>query len=336
MVNLYSFFNQKIIDMTTPIFIFSLPRSGSTLLQRVLMADEKICSVAEPWLLLPQVYMLKNKGTLSEYSCLTAYKGINDFINNLPNKHEDYYQSLRVFMTDIYNKQCKNNEIFFVDKTPRYYYILDDIVKIFPEAKFIFLFRNPIHIYASILNTWGNKRFKKIHATYYDLRIGFEMLSSGFLRHKNKSLSLNYEAFVKNPEIELNKISNYLSVDINKSVLKLFSEQNTKGLLGDPTGVTKYSKISADGIDKWKVTFNSHLRKKLAISLLKKINDEAFRVQGYEKEEIINGIRNLNNKRNNLIILDLYDYFKSYFIRKMNLNLLSNKELFWIKNRFLS
>ena len=39
--------------MKSPIFLFSLPRSGSTLLQRVLMSHKDIASVAEPWLMLP-------------------------------------------------------------------------------------------------------------------------------------------------------------------------------------------------------------------------------------------------------------------------------------------
>ena len=54
--------------MQAPIFVFSLPRSGSTLLQRVLMSHNDISSVAEPWILLPQIYSLKKEGTLSEYS----------------------------------------------------------------------------------------------------------------------------------------------------------------------------------------------------------------------------------------------------------------------------
>ena len=76
--------------MKSPIFIFSLPRAGSTLLQRVLMAHKDISSVAEPWILLPNVYTTKDKGTLSEYASTVSYKGVSDFINNLPNKKNDY------------------------------------------------------------------------------------------------------------------------------------------------------------------------------------------------------------------------------------------------------
>ena len=145
--------------MQSPIFIFSLPRSGSTLLQRILMSHSQICSIAEPWILLPQFYMLKKNGTLSDYSSLTAYKAVTDFVENLPKKHKDYKNSLRDFVLDLYQKQCQNNERYFLDKTPRYYLIIDEIIDLFPDAKFIFLFRNPVHIYASSINTWGQWTF---------------------------------------------------------------------------------------------------------------------------------------------------------------------------------
>ena len=68
--------------MEAPIFIFSLPRAGSTLIQRVLMSNKDICSVAEPWILLPQIYALKGEGSLSEYSSLTSFIAMSDFVNS--------------------------------------------------------------------------------------------------------------------------------------------------------------------------------------------------------------------------------------------------------------
>ena len=42
-----------------PIFIFSITRSGSTLLQRVIAAHEGVATVSEPWVLLPYLYTLR-------------------------------------------------------------------------------------------------------------------------------------------------------------------------------------------------------------------------------------------------------------------------------------
>jgi hypothetical protein len=40
----------------TPLFLLSLPRSGSTLAQRILAAHAGIATTSEPWILLPYLY----------------------------------------------------------------------------------------------------------------------------------------------------------------------------------------------------------------------------------------------------------------------------------------
>ena len=88
--------------MKSPIFLFSLPRAGSTLLQRVLMSHKDVASVAEPWLMLPFSYAYKREGILTEYAHSVSYAAFEDFIGNLPNKEDDYYNALRNFAFTIY------------------------------------------------------------------------------------------------------------------------------------------------------------------------------------------------------------------------------------------
>ena len=65
-----------------PIFLLSLPRSGSTLVQRILMSHSKISGISEPHLVLPFVYTMRKKGVVSQYSHHTVYKGIKNTITN--------------------------------------------------------------------------------------------------------------------------------------------------------------------------------------------------------------------------------------------------------------
>lgn len=74
-----------------PIFVFSLPRAGSTLVQRVLTAHPNIQSTAEPWILLPLVYSLKTDGIYTEYAQCIGSMAIHDFVAELPNGKADYY-----------------------------------------------------------------------------------------------------------------------------------------------------------------------------------------------------------------------------------------------------
>lgn len=318
------------------VFIFSLPRSGSTLLQRNLMSHKEIFSTSEPWILLPQVYSLRSDGGLSEYGSLSASRAISDLIDNLPNKKQDYYDSLRIFINDIQEKLSINNETYFLDKTPRYYLIIDEIAKIFPEAKFIFLFRSPEQVYASMLQTWAKGNFRPFLRSYYDLVKGFEMISEGYLKHKNRSIFVKYEDFVVNPEKELKNILNYLQLDFDFEMTNKFSSQHATGRLGDPTGVKKYSTISTEGLVKWKKTFDTTLRQRIAYKMVNKISEEAYKVQGYDKQEVLNSIKSLPFKIKFSDFKDILDFNLDKIRRKTNLQLFLGKEFKWVKKRFIS
>ena len=46
-----------------PVFLLSLPRSGSTLLQRLLAVSPEVATAPEPWFLLPLVQSTRATGT---------------------------------------------------------------------------------------------------------------------------------------------------------------------------------------------------------------------------------------------------------------------------------
>ena len=70
-------------DTIKPVFLLSLVRSGSTLLQRVLAGHSKISTTGEPWILLPYLFAHKKQGTMTAYAHATSYTGVADFIENL-------------------------------------------------------------------------------------------------------------------------------------------------------------------------------------------------------------------------------------------------------------
>src|SRR5689334_9524712 len=115
--------------MVKPLFILSLPRSGSTLLQRVLAADKQIASVAEPWVLLPFVYALREQGSSAEYGHSLACMALKDFFLELPNGRQDFLSAIGSAMRELYWKATEAKEArYFLDKTPRYALIADEII----------------------------------------------------------------------------------------------------------------------------------------------------------------------------------------------------------------
>jgi hypothetical protein len=322
--------------MNSPIFLFSLPRSGSTLLQRVLMSHSQIASVAEPWIMLPFSYAYKSNGALTEYSHNVSFSAIEDFVDNLPNKENDYYEALGDFANTLYGKQCKNNERYFLDKTPRYYLIIPEILKAFPDAKFIFLFRNPIHVMSSMMQTWSNGTFRKMYSHERDLNLGPKALSEGYELLGDKALAIQYEQFVSNPVMYVEKICKYLDIAFEEQMLESFSRQDTKGRMGDPTGVHDYKSVSTESLDKWKLIFATKYRKKIALNYLKNIEDSVLLAQGYNKTELIEEIKELPAKQSKYLS-DRVDVFYSFLVRYFKLNIFFGKTTKkWARNRYLS
>ena len=322
--------------MKSPIFLFSLPRSGSTLLQRILNIHPEINSVAEPWVLLPFIYSLKESGTVTEYNHKVMNSAINDFINNLPNKSDDYYKALRQFITTLYEKQCVDGEKYFLDKTPRYYNIIPEIAKIFPNAKFIFLFRNPIHVMSSIINTWNHGRLKNLYFFKRDLEVGPVALSEGYHLLKDRAYAVRYEELVVNPVLVIKDLCRYLEIGFDKNMLVTIGSKKTKWKMGDPTGILEYKEVSTKSLLKWEITFNTKFRKKLAYNYINRFSKNILLEQGYEKSKILDEIKQLKTEKNKSLI-DRYDLIYNRLYRTIQPNIWWKGEIKkWAKGEYLS
>ncbi|WP_081990218.1 sulfotransferase family protein [Psychroserpens sp. Hel_I_66] len=329
--------------MKSPIFIFSMPRAGSTLLQRILLSHKSIGGTAEPWLLLPLIYMKKNQGVISEYSSRLSHKAINDMLEETSCSDEFFYKQVRVFANGFYGKSLKDEEIFFLDKTPRYYFIIDEIYEVYPNAKFIFLFRNPTHIYASILSTWCQNNFLKLYGSHNDLTEGFNKISQAYLKHKNKknTIGIKYEDLVSNPDKLIKELQEFLELEYDEKLKDNFihSKIDTENIknLGDPTGVKMYKSISKDTLHKWEKVFNTRFRKRILKRYINNnITNSNLVAQGYDKSRILNEIDMLNNKGKFNPLKDMLQYLGYKCIIRFNLYNYKSKDMDWTKKRFMS
>jgi hypothetical protein len=314
------------------IFLFSLPRSGSTLLQRLLAAHPKIATVSEPWLLLPLCYALRPAGVFSEYDHGTCYRALSDFIYQLPNKEEDYHETLSNFAHTLYEKAGDPEASYFLDKTPRYYLIIPEIAKIFPNAKFIFLFRNPLQIMASHIDSWTNGRLR-LERYFIDLYKGPKLLSEGYENLKEKSIKVHFDGLIKNTDKTLKNIFDYLDIEYEPTLIKSFTKVKLNGHFGDKEGYFKYDHIEERTIDKWKEVFATRFRKKFARKYISKFSHQNLQTFGYSHEMLYKLIDDLKiqkkrhlNDRLDLMISYIFRICEvPLFMRKIKLYLL-NKE----------
>ena len=320
----------------TPIFIFGLARSGTTLLQRILMAHPEIASTPEPWILLPFLYSRKQTGVLAEYSHNIAFLAISDFVDKFPNKEADFYKELEGFVSSLYAKHCVNKEKYFLDKTPMYYYIIPEIMKTFPDAKFVFLFRNPVQILSSVMNTWSKGGFDNLYRLRDMLFSGPKLLAEGFFMNKEKSISIRYDDLIREPDKTVKKVCDYLQVKFDKSLLTDFNNQKLKGMAVDPTGVKDYNKIDNRPLDKWKKTFHSRCKKRFVLNYLKSIDEATLKTLGYSKKELQKELLDIKVIKF-CALKDIIALIKVKLIIRLKLNIFFRKKTNeWAKAKYLS
>lgn len=272
--------------MLKPLFIFSLPRSGSTLLQRVLAADHRIGTLAEPWVLLPFIYPLKKYGVYAEYSHKFMHLALNDFMAELPNGKQDYLAAVGTAMLELYQKAAHDDAQFFLDKTPRYALISNEIIDMFPGGKFIFLWRNPLAIVASMIETLGRGRWNVFYFKI-DLFDGMSNLVDSYRQHADQMCAIQYENFLEYPEETLSSLAAYLEMELDADVLRGFSGVRFSGSMGDPTGAKEYQAVSTAPIEKWKSVINNPLRKMWCKRYLRWLGKERLNTMGYELESLL-------------------------------------------------
>jgi len=279
------------------IFLISMPRSGSTLLQRILANHAEIASTSESWLLLSQIYALKEGVAFSEYSHTAASRAVNDFCECLPNGREEYLSTVKELLIKNFSHVSGSHKNIYLEKTPRNNLILKELVEMFPNSKYIFLWRNPASVVASMIDSFAGGKWN-IYRQEIDLYAGYENMLSAESLNISKRIDIRYEDLVSMPEEKTNELLQFIGLD-SKTNVSDFVNTKLKGRMGDPTGVKEYSTISTKSLHKWEKTFSNPLRKKWLTNYIQNIDGEDLRRIGYDKDSILKSIVLIKNSYTN-------------------------------------
>ena len=284
---------------TKPIFLLSTPRAGSTLLQRILASHSKISTTPEPYLLLPLVYSLKVNGIVAHYHQPYVAKGISDFCESLPQTIQTYHAHIREFVLSLYS-QAACGAPFFLDKTPFYDLISNDILDLFPDAKVIVLWRNPLAAIASAVELWGGEQKWQLFLVSETMTQGLVNLVDTTLKYSSRICILQFESLISNPESEIKRITDYLGLNYEPNMIASFTKINLEGKMGDPIGTKKYNTISREPMEKWKKTMAGPLRKAWARRYLKWLGRKRIEQMGYDIETLLCDLDAIPTKYTNL------------------------------------
>lgn len=268
------------------IFLISQPRAGSTLLQRILGNHSQIHTVAEPWIMLHPIYALRNQGYEAEYNSKWSRKALDIFLQELPQGTAEYYHSIRLMCNYLYERALKQtSKSFFLDKTPRYYYIIPELYSIFPNGKFIFLIRNPLDVLNSIIQTWVKDDWYILHKYRDDLLKAPALIVEGKRKLQHQAYFLKYEELISEPENITKTICKYIDIEFESNIINYNKGNLNNFQFGDPDKIYKSKMPDISNTGKWINNLENPQLWQIFKEYLDRIGEQTFNELGYSHQE---------------------------------------------------
>ena len=194
-------------DTSGPIFIVGMPRTGTTLVERILSSHSKVCSVGElndfSTEMVKEIRRSLSDQPVTKEKIVEASLGCN--FNKLG---ENYVASAR--------QQADSTANYFVDKLPFNFLYCGLIQRALPNAKIIHITRDPMDTCYAIYKTLFGQAYPFSYdldelATYYiayrKLMTHWHQVMPGGL------LDVAYEEVVANTEQEARRLVEYCGLD---------------------------------------------------------------------------------------------------------------------------
>lgn len=188
-----------------PIFIMGLPRSGTTLVEKIVISGEN---------------KIQNLGETDAFDKVFFS---NQVIDNYKNKQK--IENLKFLQQKIVNQYffqgLKENNLIFTDKSISNFLYIELISKIFPKAKFIYCYRNPVANIVGILRSFLPNIFwsHSLEKTFKMCDLYYEKLNK---IKKDNLINLHIvslEELSTNPEAVSKKFYEYLNLKWSKKCL---------------------------------------------------------------------------------------------------------------------
>jgi hypothetical protein len=247
--------------------------------QRVLGSYEEVATASEPWLLLPLLLPLRADVPAAGAWQPGIHEALSDFFEQLPDGGASYERSVAEAARRLY-REAAGDARFFLDKTPPYSLIIDQIISALPEAKVVILWRNPLAVLASVVETFCGGRWRpQDYPT--SLFVGLERLVDAAASYGERICCVHYESLLDGAA-EWERLCRYLELDFDPASLQRFAGVQLSGAMGDPTGVKAYTQLTKEPTAKWQRTISNHLRRRWARRYLDWIGDQRLASMGYD------------------------------------------------------
>lgn len=268
------------------IFLISQPRAGSTLLQRMMGSHPGIHTVSEPWLMLHPLYSLRAEGYEAEYDANGAWRGMQSFVETLPDGEDTLIEGMRRMYSHLYHQALRSSgRRYFLDKTPRYYNILPELQRVFPRAQYIILLRNPLAVLNSIIDVWIQHWFA-LNTWRQDLVLAPRLLLAAQEMLGDQVTTIHYEQLVKNPICEMQRICEKLQLEFEPTMINYGDHGLPHWRFGDQKEVYQHTQPTYQSTEKWVHAIDDPQTWRLASDYLQLLGKETVERMGYSYESL--------------------------------------------------
>lgn len=295
-----------------PLFIIGLPRSGTKLLRGLLNQNPRIfIPIVETHYLphfvnaypdpldeqrLAELFDAFRQTTFYEnYLRLGTVLTVQQLIERVDTPTT--WASLFKFLQIYYATQGKPErfEGIWGDKTPKYIYRIAELNRLYPQARFLHIIRDPRDYAVSVNRAWG----KSVYRAAEEWRDGIEQARRNAQKVNGRYLEIRYEQLLQQPERTLKEVCHFLQCAFTPQMLTT-SEAGSEDL-GDTIGKTtivqsNYNKYAA-ALTAAEVKRVEEIVLPVAQSLgLTLQNDVAFRpLSAFDKKrlKLTNGVHSL-------------------------------------------
>lgn len=272
-----------------PAFLLSLPRSGSTLLQRMVGAHPAVSTTAEPWLLLPLLSARAPDGVYTRYNHRVAREAMQAFSERMSDGPRGLAEETRRYALRMYARAAEPQAEVFLDKTPRYGLYMEELLRAFPDASMIVLWRNPLSVLASLSRSFDRGQWKPHHhiVDLYDL---LDSLIRAVDANPARFHRLAYEDLISDPEKSLRGVLAHLELQWDDRVTRGFAATDVSGPVGDLSvadSLATLRTVSSTGADRWQDVLASPLRRRWAARYVDWIGSDRLTVMGYDRDALL-------------------------------------------------
>lgn len=241
------------ISQNQIIFLISQPRAGSTLLQALLSNNSYVDTRSEPWVMFNHFLQLKPGLLRGGFHPGLAADALR---NALGDENDAFMELTKKHILDTYDLMSRPGYRYFLDKTPRYYELIDELYDLLPHAKFIVLVRDPLDVLKSIMTTWNRRSFYEL--SRYHGRDIFEgpikIAAANEKYFENPQFSfVHFQELVDSPEKVVAGLCSWLSIPFDESMLNYSENTSFHGKYGDDKSVRVNQSVNT-GIETGKVT----------------------------------------------------------------------------------